>query len=67
MLAHGEARTVLDEKTGRVRGWVLADLPGLLWIPGGAPLAGTLETPPPEAARIGRVLIVGPEALAPPD
>jgi hypothetical protein len=57
----------VDDKTGRVRGWVLADLPGLLWIAAGPPIAGTVETPPPEGARIARVLVLGAEALAPPD
>ncbi len=66
-LAHGEARAIADEKSGRVRGWVLADLPGLLWIAGGPPIAGNAETAPPEGARIVRVLVLGAEALAPPD
>jgi hypothetical protein len=67
VLAHGDARAVVDEKTGRVRGWVLADLPGLLWVATGPPLLGKADTPPPEGARVARVLVLGPEALAPPD
>jgi hypothetical protein len=69
VLAHGEARAVVDEKTNRVRGWVLADLPGLLWVATGVPIAPAADgpTPPPEGARVARVLVLGAEALAPPD
>jgi hypothetical protein len=84
-LAHGEARAVRDSKTGKVRGYVLADLPGVLWVPlpgrpapaprpvdAGDGEEGTADgdAPNPEVrpgALVWRVLVVGPEALAPPD
>lgn len=60
--AHGDARRVTDERTGRPRGWVLQGLPGVLFVPADRN-AVTADEPPP-TARIGRVLVLGPEALA---
>src|SRR5262249_12061109 len=52
-LAHGD-----PHKVGR--GWVLSALPGVVLAPADpAVLAGD---PPPEQAKIGRLIIVGPES-----
>jgi hypothetical protein len=82
VLAHGEARAVLD-KAGRVRGWVLADLPGVLWqaAPGTSPRApldagdddrdagddATRGPAPPAGAVVWRIAVLGAEELAQPD
>ena len=52
-LAHGEPRKVK-------RGWVLSALPGVVFVPADAALL-TAAVPPPEA-KIGRLIVVGPEA-----
>jgi hypothetical protein len=63
--AHGPARRVDDERTGAPIGWVLEDLPGVIWIPAGA---GSLaEDAPGDADRVARILIVGPERTSPSD
>lgn len=63
--AHGDPRRVEDERTGEGRGFVLSELPGVLFVPVDAgELAADAPAP---AARIGRIVVLGPEALAPND
>jgi hypothetical protein len=52
-LAHGDPRKVK-------RGWVLSALPGVVFAPADAALLAA-ERPPPEA-RVGHLIVVGPEA-----
>ena len=58
--AHGDPRLVRDEKVARPLGFVLSDLPGVLFVPGS--LAAATAT-----GRIVRMAVVGPEATSPPD
>jgi hypothetical protein len=52
-LAHGDPRRA-------VRGWILSALPGVIFAPADPSLLGA-EAPPP-GARIGAIIVVGPEA-----
>jgi hypothetical protein len=52
-LAHGDPRKVK-------RGWVLSALPGVVFAPADAALLAA-DRPPPEA-RVGHLIVVGPEA-----
>lgn len=63
--AHGPARRVDDAHTGAPRGFVLADLPGVIFVPADAT---TMHDDAPAAAdHIARITIVGPEQTAPSD
>lgn len=55
MLAHGEPRRTTD-RAGRPLGWVLSDLPGVIFAP-----AGPVGEAPLPAQRIARIIVVGPE------
>ena len=59
---YGEARLVREPRTGRRLGFVLQDLPGVLFVPA-LPAALAAETPPP-TARVARILVVGAEETA---
>jgi hypothetical protein len=61
--AHGEPSRVRD--ASGVRGWVYSGLPGVVFAPADPALL-TAELPPPDA-RIGRIIVVGPENLSAAD
>lgn len=63
--AHGAPRRVDDPRTDAPLGWVLADLPGVIFVP--ADKAALAEETPREADRVGRILVVGAAATAPND
>jgi hypothetical protein len=69
VIAHGTPRAV-TAASGALRGWVLEDLPGVLWeaTPGVKPVADEdgHEGPPP-AARVVRLRILGATTLAADD
>lgn len=63
--SHGPARRVDDSRTGEPLGWVLTDLPGVIWV---TAVKLTADDEAPEAGdRIIRALIVGPEMTSPAD
>jgi hypothetical protein len=53
ILAHGDPRPV-------GRGWVLSALPGVVFAPADPQLLGSAT--PPANARVGRIIVVGPES-----
>jgi hypothetical protein len=55
LLAHGEPRRV-------PRGWVLSALPGVILAPADAALLAPEVKAPPPTARVGRLIVVGPES-----
>lgn len=65
MEAHGAPRRVDDDRTNAPRGWVMADLAGVIFVPTDAATLGD-EAPTP-TDRVARLLIVGSAATAPND
>ena len=62
--AHGDPRLVTS-RTGQPLGFVMADLPGVLFV--AANPASRSRSAPPPGERIARIVVVGPEATAPED
>jgi hypothetical protein len=53
---HGDPRAIVDPRTGKPRGWVLEDLPGVIFVAAGVP---TDELAP---VLVTRIIVVGPES-----
>jgi hypothetical protein len=62
--AHGEPIRVRDAG-GTARGWMMSELPGVVFAPADPRLLR--HDQPPPGARIGKLVILGAESLAPPD
>jgi hypothetical protein len=62
---HGEPIRVRQVGGGSANGWMMSELPGVVFVPADPTVLAQPEPPP--AARIGRIVVLGPESLTAPD